>query len=113
MVAVPSATHAVPCRNARLLASDGVALALEHRGDEQNAALLFAHGFGQTRHAWSASAAALASEGWHCITADARGHGESGWRDDGAYDFAQFVDDLVAVARSSKTAPILIGASMG
>ena len=112
MVAVPSSTHATS-RSASLTARDGVTLALQHHGDERDPALLFAHGFGQTRHAWSASAAALAGEHWHCITADARGHGESGWRDDGNYDFAQFVDDLVAVARSSATPPILIGASMG
>ena len=103
----------MPGRGERLLAADGVSLALESFGAPHAPALVFAHGFGQTRHAWSVSAAALASEGWHCITADARGHGDSAWRDDGNYDFAQFVDDLVRVARQARTPPILVGASMG
>jgi pimeloyl-ACP methyl ester carboxylesterase len=107
-----SATHADPVQ---LIAGDGLRLAVEARGDPRSPALVFAHGFGQTRHAWAASAATLAQDGWYCLTADARGHGESGWRDDGAYEFAQFVDDLVLLARQPAQAPlqILIGASMG
>ncbi|HZP65274.1 MAG TPA: alpha/beta hydrolase [Rudaea sp.] len=96
----------------RIAAADGVRLATEHFGDAAAPALVFAHGFGQTRHAWSASAVELAGDGWHCITADARGHGDSDWREDGEYDFAQFTDDLVRVARAAP-APILVGASMG
>jgi pimeloyl-ACP methyl ester carboxylesterase len=94
-------------------AADGVVLALERFGDASDPSLLFAHGFGQTRHAWSDSAGLLAAQGWQCLTADARGHGNSGWCDDGLYDFAQFVDDLVLLARRSNQIPILIGASMG
>jgi pimeloyl-ACP methyl ester carboxylesterase len=108
----PVTTPSIRCEP--LLARDGVALALETHGAPHSPALVFAHGFGQTRHAWSLSAAALAAEGWQCITADARGHGESGWRADGAYEFAQFVDDLIDVSRDTgATKPILIGASMG
>lgn len=94
-------------------ARDGLRLACEHFGDETSPMLLFAHGFGQTRHAWDESAATLAHAGWHCLTTDARGHGESGWRDDGCYDYAQFVDDLAGIVRSTAQLPILIGASMG
>jgi pimeloyl-ACP methyl ester carboxylesterase len=131
MVAImPSAERfsaAAGC-TARLRAADGVELALEHFGDAGSPALVFAHGFGQTRQAWTDTAAGFARNGWHCVTADARGHGDSGWRDDGAYDFSQFVDDLVRVARASSGAfassgvhvadekpilPILVGASMG
>jgi pimeloyl-ACP methyl ester carboxylesterase len=101
-----------------LRARDGLRLAVEARGDTHAPPLAFAHGFGQTRHAWDASANALAADGWYCLTADARGHGNSGWRDDGDYDFAQFVGDLVLLARHSAqppapALPILIGASMG
>lgn len=113
MVAVPSPASTTSRHSERLIAADGVALALECHGDAANPTLVFAHGFGQTRHAWAKSADALAAEGWHCITADARGHGDSAWRDDGAYEFAQFVDDLVRVARRARTPPILVGASMG
>ena len=110
-----------PIRSRRLRAADGVALAVEHCGEENSPAIVFAHGFGQTRQAWNGSAQNLASCGWQCVTADARGHGESGWREDGRYEFAQFTDDLVRVAQASTSAdvagldarPILVGASMG
>jgi pimeloyl-ACP methyl ester carboxylesterase len=100
---------------AQLRSADGVSLAIEHFGDSASPAIVFAHGFGQTRQAWTNTAAHLAGSGWHCITTDARGHGESGWRDDGAYDFAQFIDDLVrtAVASTDLEKPVLVGASMG
>jgi len=113
MVALSPALPTSPSRIERLVAHDDVSLALESFGNARDPALVFAHGFGQTRHAWSESAAALGAENWHCITADARGHGESGWRADGAYQFVQLVDDLVAIARHASTPPILIGASMG
>ena len=113
MVAASHALSPAPPRSERLRARDGIALMTEHFGDPAAPAVVFAHGFGQTRHAWSTTAALLAEQGFHSVTADARGHGESGWRDDGEYDFAQFVDDLVLVSRSVERKPILIGASMG
>jgi pimeloyl-ACP methyl ester carboxylesterase len=115
MVAIPAASR-MATDNAvtiRLGAHDGVRLAVDCYGDPRAPALVFAHGFGQTRHAWADTAAAFARRGWYCLSADARGHGMSGWRDDGAYEFAQFVDDLVLVAQQPARMPILIGASMG
>ena len=100
-----------------LQAADGLELACQAFGSPTAPPVVFAHGFGQTRHAWSATAQALADDGWHCLTADARGHGASGWRADGQYEFPQFVDDLVRLARhAASTAgvrPVLVGASMG
>jgi len=109
----------MPASSVNLRARDGLRLTVEARGDSHAPALVFAHGFGQTRHAWDASASELAAaDGWYCLTADARGHGDSGWRVDGDYDFTQFVDDLVLLARHAAqppapALPILIGASMG
>ncbi|MEP6483917.1 MAG: alpha/beta hydrolase [Rudaea sp.] len=97
----------------RLRANDGVELAIERFGDPTSESIVFAHGFGQTRHAWSASARALAQRDWSVITFDARGHGDSGWCDDGAYELPQFIGDLVSVARLPARPPILVGASMG
>ena len=102
----------------RLSADDGVALAFERFGMARDPGVLFAHGFGQTRHAWNGTAKALAGEGWNCLTADSRGHGDSDWKADGHYDFPQLVDDLALLARHAAQAPapglpILIGASMG
>jgi len=104
---------AAPQRTARLAANDGISLAIEHFGDETDRAIVFAHGFGQTRHAWIGTAAALAHSGWHAITADARGHGDSDRRADGDYHYDQLIDDLVRIARIPAQAPVLVGASMG
>ena len=48
----------------RLPAGDGLSLAVETRGPEGAPAVLFAHGFGQSRHAWTRTAESLADRGW-------------------------------------------------
>jgi len=96
------------------LRRDGVTLAVESFGDPAAPAVLFTHGFGQTRHAWTRSAQRLAEAGWRALLLDARGHGESGWNAvDQPYAMAQFVDDLEAVAAQCAAPPVLVGASMG
>jgi pimeloyl-ACP methyl ester carboxylesterase len=95
------------------VAEDGVRLAVEVRQPEGDPTLLFAHGFGQTRHAWAATAAALAAEGFRCVTFDSRGHGESERVPGGRYHMEQFASDLVQLARAQPAPPVLIGASMG
>ena len=96
-----------------LRAHDGVALALRSWGERGNPPLLFTHGFGQTQLAWELTARQLAAAGFHCITADARGHGASGWRADGEYSIDQFVADLVDAARYAGLQCVLVGASLG
>ena len=97
----------------RFTAADGVRLAIDVRQPEGRPTLLFAHGFGQTRHAWTATAAALAAEGCRCVTFDSRGHGESERVPGGDYHMEQFVADLVGLARAQPEPPVLVGASMG
>lgn len=97
----------------RLMVGDGLSLAVETRGSDAAPPVLFAHGFGQSRHAWTRAAEALAERGWHTITFDARGHGDSDRVADGGYRLEQFVDDLLMVARASGAPPVLVGASMG
>jgi len=76
--------------------------------------VVFAHGFGQTRHAWTASARALAARGFQTLAYDARGHGDSDWNaPDLPYHGDQFVDDLIVVAGEQPRPPVLIAASMG
>lgn len=92
----------------------GICLAVEtwHRGGSP--VVLFAHGFGQTRGAWSATAATLAhADGCCCVTFDARGHGESDRVAGGDYHLEQFADDLLRLARAQPQPPVLVGASMG
>ena len=83
-------------------------------GLQAEAALLFAHGFGQTRGAWRQTALALAAEGHPGLSYDARGHGESARNPaDLPYAGDQFTDDLIIVAGEQAQPPVLVGASMG
>ena len=97
----------------RFTAADGIALAVDTRGPSDAPVLLFAHGFGQTRGAWSGSAHALAEAGYRCVSFDSRGHGESDRVPDGRYHIEQFAADLALVAGRQPRAPVLVGASMG
>jgi len=96
-----------------MISRDGLALAVEMRGPNGAPPLLFAHGFGQSRHAWARAAEGLALRGWRTVTFDARGHGDSGRLANGRYALEQFVDDLLIIARSLDAPPVLVGASMG
>lgn len=91
---------------------DGLPLAVEVHG-QGTPTLLFAHGFGQTRGAWSGAVGTLAAHGCRCVSFDSRGHGESGRVGDGQYHMEQFLQDLAALARAQPQPPILVGASMG
>lgn len=91
----------------------GLSLAIEVRGAANAPTVLFAHGFGQSRHAWTRAAESLAACGWRTVIFDARGHGDSDRLPDGRYALEQFVDDLLAVARPLDAPPVLVGASMG
>ena len=97
----------------RLESRDGLGLALETRGEPDRPGIVFAHGFGQTRRAWAGSAAMLAELGYFAVTFDARGHGDSGWREEKPYDWEQMRDDLFAVVGTLPSPPVLVGASMG
>jgi pimeloyl-ACP methyl ester carboxylesterase len=96
---------------------DGIALATQRWPGVRSPALVFAHGFGQTRHAWNGAARTLAAQGFDATTFDARGHGESERVPRGDYHMEQFVQDLLAVSAESSSAdgraPVLVGASMG
>lgn len=79
--------------------------------------VILLHGGGQTRHSWDEAAARLAARGHVAYAVDQRGHGESEWVADGAYAFADYADDAIALARALAALhgarPILVGASLG
>lgn len=79
--------------------------------------VLLLHGGGQTRHAWGDTAERIARTGRVAYALDQRGHGDSDWVEDGAYDFSNFAADAKAVAdeltRRSGSPPVAIGASLG
>jgi pimeloyl-ACP methyl ester carboxylesterase len=91
----------------------GLELAADGWGDDQAATVLLLHGGGQTRHAWDGTALALAKRGYHAITVDGRGHGESEWDDEGDYQLERFADDLMALSTQLTQPPIIVGASLG
>jgi len=91
----------------------GVRLVGDQRGAEDAPAVLLLHGGGQTRHAWTETATALAAHGWRAIALDMRGHGESDWAPDGSYEITDFANDVVTVVESLSAAPFVVGASLG
>lgn len=98
----------------RLTGAHDAVLAATRSGPGRRGTVLFAHGFGQTRHAWNASADALVEAGYQTLAYDARGHGDSDWNPaDLAYHGEQFADDLIVLAGEQPQPPILIAASMG
>lgn len=111
MVAVSAPAQQI--HTARLRSSDGVHLAVDLIGESGHPPVVFAHGLGQTRHAWRATASTLAAQGFHCTAFDARGHGDSEHSSIGNYAVPQLLDDLHCVAGHAGSAPLLVGASMG
>lgn len=103
----------LPPRIRRLSSGDGVALAVEEHGPATAPAIVFAHGFGQTRGAWRSALVELGAAGWRALAYDARGHGESDRLGSGDYHVGQFVDDLARVCAEAGGPPVVIGASMG
>ena len=93
--------------------SDGVELYCEHYGNPQHPSVILSHGGGQTRHSWGQTAKILADNGWHAISYDHRGHGDSGWSEDKVYNFDRFASDMQTVAQTCQHPPAVVGASLG
>lgn len=95
--------------------SDGVALTASAAGPlGAPVDVLFAHGFGQTRQAWTRTMQLLAARGIASAAWDLRGHGQSGRNAaDQRYGVDQFIDDALAVRATLARPPVLVGASMG
>ncbi len=118
MVASAQLNAAMPSEHAprRLThrASDGVNLALEQWGDDSAQPVLLAHGFGQNRLSWRATAARLAESGFQALALDGRGHGQSEWNPlTQPYNMERFADDLQEIVQTQARRPVLVGASMG
>ncbi|MFB2579809.1 alpha/beta fold hydrolase [Herbiconiux sp. P15] len=86
---------------------DGVAVAWEALGDAAHPVVLLVHGFASSREGnWLRArwAEPLLEAGFRVVTADLRGHGESGRpRALAAYGLARFRGDLVAVLDAAST----------
>lgn len=91
----------------------GLRLAGDVWGDPGARPIVLSHGAGQSRHSWQESGASLAARGYHVISLDLRGHGDSEWSPDGDYSIGRFADDLRAVLETLSQPPVLVGASVG
>lgn len=100
-------------RSITLDGHSGHSIAASMDGLDNGFPVILAHGGGQTRRAWKAVTKLLASHGFKTIAVDLRGHGDSAWASDGAYDISDFAADLVAIAAATGRKPALIGASLG
>jgi pimeloyl-ACP methyl ester carboxylesterase len=92
---------------------DGIRLVADQAGPATGRPVVLLHGGGQTRHAWGTTVSLLGDAGWHAVSVDLRGHGESDWAADGDYTLDAFSGDVAALARSFDTPPALVGASLG
>ena len=98
----------------RLTAAHDTVLAATRSDPGRRGTVLFAHGFGQTRHAWTGTAHALQAAGYQSLAYDARGHGDSDWNPTTLpYHGEQFADDLIVLAGEQPQPPVLVAASMG
>jgi len=107
--------HLTPA-TATFIGAAGNMLVADVFGDNGSPVLLL-HGAGQTRHAWHKTAELIARKGHIAYVLDQRGHGDSDWVANGAYEFSDYAEDAKVVAaeltRRSGTKPIVIGASLG
>ena len=95
-----------------VIGGNGVRLVADTYGDRGAPAVLLLHGGGQTRHSWRNTARDLADAGFFAVSADHRGHGDSGWDPDGSYDWPLFRVDVEAWCNELDT-PAVVGASLG
>lgn len=102
-----------PADHVVLTGRDGLKLAADVGGPPDGPTVVLLHGGGQTRHSWHGTWRALAEAGWHAISLDMRGHGDSEWAPDGDYGMDAFAGDVTAIVGKLPEPPVLIGASLG
>lgn len=104
---------AIPSSEATFLPVPGGITIVGDHWEGERTPIVLAHGGGQTRYSWGATAKALASAGHRVLSIDLRGHGDSSWAVDGEYAMADFVSDHLAVIDWIGEPVIWIGASLG
>jgi len=107
--------HVTPAA-AMFKGASGNTLAGDVYGEEGPPVLLL-HGGGQTRHAWKKTGDLIARMGRVAYAVDQRGHGDSEWVADGAYQYTDFAADARVLgdtlAERSGVRPAVVGASLG
>ena len=93
--------------------SGDVQITADLAGPPDGAPVILLHGGGQTRGAWGGALAEGARRGFRMISADLRGHGESGWSPTADYSMVAHAADISAIAATLPAPPFLVGASLG
>jgi len=94
--------------------SEGLTIRGDSWGNPGGRTVVLMHGGGQTRHAWRGAGETLGAAGYHAISFDARGHGDSDWSPTVNYTSEANVADLISLCNAvGGEAPVLVGASMG
>lgn len=82
-------------------------------GSTEAPPLVLLHGGGQSARTWDACCLTLARR-YRCFALDQRGHGDSGWPEQAAYDFDDHAADVAGfIAMLGLRLPMLVGMSMG
>ncbi|MBA2933663.1 alpha/beta hydrolase [Sphingomonas sp. CGMCC 1.13654] len=92
---------------------DGVMLCADEHGPPNGLPVLFFHGGGQSRRSWNSAARMVGAAGYRGLSFDLRGHGESGWAEDGDYMLDAFARDVAALIDGFDEPVVLVGASRG
>jgi pimeloyl-ACP methyl ester carboxylesterase len=97
----------------RTVTSARLKLNIVEWGDPSAPPLILQHGGRDHARSWDAVARAFAGD-HRIIAPDLRGHGDSEWASDGAYDLTDFVQDFVTLVRALDLPPCaMIGHSLG
>ena len=88
-------------------------IAVDEAGPRDGPPVILLHGGGQTRGAWGGAVRQGARRGFRMMSADLRGHGESGWAADGDYSIAASMADLSEMIEEVGQPPFIVGASLG
>lgn len=102
-----------PLHTQVFIGASGNRLVADVGGCPDAPAVMLLHGGGQTRHSWGKAQLELIEAGYHVLSVDARGHGESDWIADGDYSMASYVGDIRAIINVLGRKPALVGASLG
>lgn len=97
----------------RFRTRDGLELVADAGGDPDRPAVILTHGWGQTRHSWRRTMGSLIARGYHVVSFDTRGHGDSQWAPDGDYRMTMLASDIAEVRRTLGPRAAVVGASMG
>ncbi|MGH9466567.1 MAG: alpha/beta fold hydrolase, partial [Terriglobales bacterium] len=97
----------------RFLTVNGLRLHCLEWGSGGTPPLLCVHGYTSSAEAFNAPARHW-QDRFHILASDVRGHGESAWSPDGAYQYADQAGDLAALVDQLDLSPfVLVGTSMG